>query len=189
MTIDTTYFEGELSLGQITSGAVTAAVNLYIEKYEDLLLTRLLGYELYRDYKAGIAVVPTPLTKWTELRDGKEYTNSYDVLTKYRGLKFTSGSLKQSPIANFVYYHYLKDNISFTMGAGEVKPKSNSSDNVNPYPKMVRAWNEMVDWNWELVHFLREYDTIYPQFEDSNVFGFYPSQLDEVLRYKNRIGL
>ncbi len=285
MTIDTSYFEGELSMGQITSPAVIASVNLFIQKYEDDLLTRLLGYELYRDYKAGI-VESVPAQKWIDIRDGKEYTNSGGQLTKWKGLRFSNGytpittyfiapitftigdggantplnganvysntalagltnidlavfrdgtlkfagtdytvdsaggitllgldvfvtgedfqifttvpqtvsapgagTLKQSPIANYVYYQYLKDNISFTMGAGEVTPKSNSSDKVNPFPKMVRAWNEMVQWNWQLVEFLQEYDDIYPEFENSEVLGYWPYEMDEVLRLKNRMGI
>lgn len=190
MTIDTTYFEGELSMGQITSAPVIAAVNLFIQKYEDDLLTKLLGYELYKAYKAGIAVTPTPDVKWTELRDGKEYTNSNGRLLKWNGLKFSNGSLKQSLIANYVYFQYLKDNISFTMGAGEAKPKSSSSDNVNPYPKMVRAWNEMVEWNWQLIEFLDEHEATYPEWDNDGYpfYGYYGRAIEE-LTFKNRIGI
>lgn len=282
MTIDTSYFQGELSMGQITSPAVVAAVNLYIAKYEDLLLSRLMGYELYKAYKAGINVV-SPASKWTDIRDGKEYTPSGGVLTRFRGLRFTSTGttistptiypltsfvigdgetgtplagatvytnselagltaseflvfrdgllltagihysvnagggftlivtddefgtdeqfsvvanratpedgdeigLKQSPIANYVYFHYLKDNVSFTMGAGEVKPKSNASDKVSPYPKMVRAWNEMVDWNWELIQFLSEHTDTYTELSDNR----YPWCGVEELNLKNTLGI
>ncbi|MBA3971804.1 MAG: hypothetical protein H0X46_06600 [Bacteroidetes bacterium] len=164
--IDTSYFQNELSIGQITSPSVIAAVALYIEKYEEEYLSNMLGYELYKEYKAGIAVLPTPLVIWTNLRDGVEYTY-YDSLTKWKGLKFTTGTLKRSPIANYVYYNYLKDTVSFTMGSGEVKPQSTAVVNVSPMSKMVRAWNEMVDWNRELIEYLDANETLYTGYEYS----------------------
>ncbi|HXS55730.1 MAG TPA: hypothetical protein VN726_06375, partial [Hanamia sp.] len=238
MLIDTSYFEAELSMGQITSPAVVASVNLFIEKYEEDLLTTLLGYPLYKAFMLGLADDPID-QKWVDLLNGAEYTyngrlrkwggilqvpnlntsvingadpvsitvggaGDYDpvaesttatipaamvgrnftliqraygplkkgieysvsgnVLTLLNGLKFSQndtyfyfgngelvgvspGTNKRSPIANYVYWHYLKDNVSFTMGSGEVKPKEDVS--VSPRLKMVRAWNEMVYMNRE----------------------------------------
>ncbi len=56
----------------------------FIEKAEEDLLINLLGYSLYKEFIAGLATGPV-LQKWTDLKDGAEYTYS-EKLYKYNGL-------------------------------------------------------------------------------------------------------
>lgn len=161
-TIDKTYFFGELILSGVQDAEGAAALQLIIDSREAELLQKLLGYELYKAYVAGIAVTPTPDAKWTDLRDGKEYTNGSGVLVKWPGLRFTIGTMKKSLIANYVYWHYVRDNHTFTTGSGE--KKSPLAINALPTAKLVRAWNEMVDWNYQLYDFLNFYPVIYPEY-------------------------
>jgi hypothetical protein len=167
MTIDTSYFEGDLSIGQITSPAVIASVNLFIQKYEEELLTKLLGYPLYTVYKAGI-IAEAPEQRFTDLKSGKEYQWNWQTV-KWNGLAFTSNGTKRSLIANYVYYRYLKDSVSFTMGAGEVDPKKDVA--TSPKQKMIQAWNEMVLMNVELYQFLQANLSVYPEY-DNSLFTF-----------------
>lgn len=161
MLIDTSYFQGDLSLGQITSPAVVASVNLFIQKYEDDFLVKMLSYPLYKLYKAGI-IAQVPDQRYLDIRDGVEYEYS-GVTNKWQGLTF-GDQLKRSPIANYVYWHYIKDNNSFTMGAGEVKPENSTSENVSPKFKMIRAWNEMVHMNRELGQMIIARKDVYPEY-------------------------
>lgn len=254
MLIDTSYFEGDLSIGQITSPAVIASVNLFIKKYEDEFLVKLLGYPLFKSFITGLAADPVD-QKWFDLLNGVEYiyngelcrwegliqsgslntsiltgvdpvtvtvggSGAYDpavgttvtipdtmigkpftlmqraygplkkgieysvdgsVLTLLGGLRFTlndtyfyfangefvvvnPGLNKRSPIANYVYWHYMKDNNSFTMGAGEVKPENSTSENVSPKFKMIRAWNEMAHMNRELAQMVITRRDVYPEY-------------------------
>jgi len=74
-----------------------------------------------------------------------------------------AGSYKESMIANYVYYWHRRDNASRTTAMGpEVISSSENSDNVSPSPKMVRAWNEMVDWIEEMNHYLEVKSALYP---------------------------
>lgn len=164
MLIDASYFEADLSIGQITDQAVAAAMNLFIAKYEEDFLTSLFGYPLYKAFQAGIAADPIE-DKWASIKSGKEYTYNGN-LKKYRGILMTSGSLKRSPIANYVYFKYQKDNASFTTGSGERKPKSAVSINVSPGIKMIRAWNEMVKWNREFIEFMEYSYGAYPEYDN-----------------------
>jgi hypothetical protein len=267
MTIDTSYFQGDLSIGQITSPAVIASVNLFIQKFEDEFLTRLLGYSLYKAFKAAM-LSEAPEQRFIDLRDGKEY--QWDgVVQKWRGLVFnsdgsqvvytdqsfsdirfkigdggiitpsagdsfvvigslagltiddfnifrngtyyyptnytfdsatgkialiypdvfgptdevlitrkvigvtTGGVYKRSPIANYVYYQYLKDSVSFTMGAGEVTPQADVAS--SPKLKMTHAWNEMARMNVDLYQFMNANTGTYPEYINSlysfNIFG------------------
>jgi hypothetical protein len=276
MTIDTSYFEGDLSIGQITSPAVIASVNLFIQKYEDELLTRLLGYSLYKLYKIWAGENPNPITSSTfnsarfkmgdggaytpavgdstytnpnligltiddfyifrngtyfypthytfdttkgaislvapdvwgangasdevlimsksvmtsvgslqnedrffALRDGREYVWNGETI-KWNGLAFDSNGTKRSLIADYVYYQYLKDNVSFTMGAGEVESKADVA--TSPKLKMIRAWNDMAMMNSELFQFLQANQSVYPEFVSNlysfNLFGLQKSRIN-----------
>lgn len=154
--IDTTYFFGDLSIAQITNEAVETSVQLLIKQREPELLIDLFGYELYKNYLAGVATEQ----KYKDVRDGKEYTTRAGKLAKWRGLK--NSTLSQSLIANYVYYWYLRDQASVTTGTGEKTAKAQNASNASPRVKMARAWNQMVKWNWELVEFLLSND--YPEF-------------------------
>jgi hypothetical protein len=178
-TIDSTYFFGELSLAFPDTPAGTANLSQVIDSREAELLQRLMGYELYTAYVAGIAALPTPATKWTDLLNGKEYTTSSGVLAKWPGLRFTVGTSKKSLIANFVYYNYLIDNYTFTTGSSE--KKTELSINSNPENKMIRAWNEMVHWNFHLNSFLVTNIATYPEYESVVIDT-------ELFDLKNRLG-
>lgn len=256
MLIDTSYFEGDLEIGQITSPPVMAAVNLFIEKYEEELLTKLLGYPLYKAFMTGLAAMPVD-QRWLDLVNGAEYTwngylrkfnglihqigvavdtaitspvtiivggsGTYDPapgtvatipselvgvpfvfmqrgfgplrsdefsvvgnqLTLLGGYVFSAGDTyfyfsdgqfsvnagsgnKRSPIANYVYYHWIKDNNSFTTGSGEKQSASTISVTVSPVSKMTRAWNEMAAMNVELEQFLQSNLSVYPEWIASN---------------------
>ena len=76
-------------LFQITQNdEITAKLNESITRIEKKILTDLLGIDLKDDYDTGIAVLPTPDVKWTELRDGKKYTDTiYNTKVEYEGFK------------------------------------------------------------------------------------------------------
>ena len=179
-TIDSTYFFGELSLAYPDTPAGNANLQIIIDGREAELLQRLFGYRLYAAYLAGIAVTPTPDARWTDLRDGKEYTNQSGVLTKWPGLRFTVGTSKKSLIANYVYWHKQAADYTFTTGSSD--KKTDLAINANPDTKMIRAWNEMVSFNYLLNAFLVDKIETYPEYESicidrelftlQNRFGF-----------------
>jgi hypothetical protein len=156
--IDTSYFYGDLSIAQIENEAVEANVKRFIKQYEPELLTELFGYELYKNYLAGVATEQ----KYKDILNGKEYTNRAGKLSKWNGLKNTT--LSQSPIANYLYYWYLRDQASVTTGTGEKTANAQNASNASPRTKMARAWNQMVKWNCELVEFLLSNQSDYPEF-------------------------
>lgn len=180
-TIDSTYFFGPLNIAQ--KATVASSLSEFIAEHEDKLLTDLLGYELYKAYKVGIAV-STPEAKWTDLRDGKEYEKRNGIPSKWKGLKFTEGTAKKSLIANYVYWHWLENEASLTSGTGEKSAISENAVNVSPAGKMVNAWNQMVYWNWELVEFLLSNPDDYPEF-----INHYSRIPKSILKKQNLFGI
>lgn len=182
-TIDTSYFFADLMIAGKSDASVSSSLTMFIDEQEARLLEYLLGYELYKLYKAGIAA-GTPDAKWTAIRDGKEYTNRSGVLTKWKGLRFTDGTAKKSLIANYVYWHWLQNEASNTTASGEKVAKTGGAMEASPVHKMVRAWNQMVNWNKELIEFLLTNDTDYPEFQ--NQYGRIPRSL---YRKQNVLGI
>lgn len=168
MLIDKTYFIGEINIAQLSQPAVQAALTLFIEKREPEYLEKALGYEFYQLFTAGITAEEQ---RYEDLRDGAEYNNSDGHLKKWKGLITTD---KRSPIANYIYYWHMRDNVTFTAGTGEKEGKSDNAGNASPAIKMIRAWNEMVDWTIALYDYLlykkdEDGELIYPEFDIDQV--------------------
>jgi hypothetical protein len=163
--IDTTFFFGRINVAQKSDATVSNNLQALINELEPEVLTSLLGYELYKDYKAGISV-GSPDAKWLAIRDGVEYTNRREVLSKWKGLRYTEGTTNKSLIANYVYWYWQQNQFSHTTGTGEKLAANQNAISVSPARKMVSAWNEMVCMNFDLVEFLLSDDVNYPQFQD-----------------------
>jgi len=95
-----------------------------------------------------------------------------------------SAGVKKSLIANYVYWHWMADQSTVTTGTGEKASAAANAVDVSPARKMVRAWNQMVKWNCELVEFLLSNPTDYPEFQ--NYYGRIPADL---LKYQNTFGI
>lgn len=162
--IDTTYFQGKLTIAQKSEASVVATLTAFIGNLETEYLQKLLGYELWKNYIAGIAVAPTPDVKWTNIRDGVEFTDNRGILTKWMGLKFTQNGIPRSPIANYIYFYWIKNEVSATTGGGEKKIQSKNSIDYTPGNKMSDSWVEMVGLNRTLFSFLYVNQDVYPEF-------------------------
>ncbi|MEI7792659.1 MAG: hypothetical protein WCI57_04215 [Candidatus Berkelbacteria bacterium] len=161
-TLTVSYFVGEFKIPDITGSSPVATANAnnlkwFIAKYEPKFLKMLLGEDLAAAFLAGITVTApaVPAAKWTALKNKIFVEDS-------------TNSLYLSPAANFVYYHVMRDRITFTTSAGEVQPNNNSKTPVqqtNNRMKMVQAWNQMSEdvlvlWQW-----LEDNIETYPEFD------------------------
>jgi hypothetical protein len=141
-------FRGEQSIAQHSNAGVRENVQGFIDKYEPIFLKKLLGSVLANEFVAGLVPVPVepatdPVTyepidaKWLFLRDDTDL---------------------KAMLVDYVYYWYIRDQVTFTAGTGEVKAKNENSVLVSSVDKQVKAWNEMVSM-------AREFDldvAIYP---------------------------
>lgn len=159
MIIDATYFQGRLTIAQKTDVAVSTTLAAFMAKFESEYLIKMLGYKTAKDFTAAIAA--TPDQKWIDLRDGKEFESYSDGWMKWIGFK---NAEKQSPIANYVYFKWMENEVSTTTGIGEKKMTFANSINYSPMQKMVTAWNEMANWNRTLYHFLDKNSADYPDY-------------------------
>ena len=172
MLIDSTYFIGEINLPGLQNEVVEESLNSFIQKYESYYLQRSLGYSLMKSFLAGLEA-DEPEQKWVDLRDGAEFEGC-------RGLDKWTGFIndgKQSPIANYVYYYFMRDAATLTSGIGEVKPTGENSSNASGAVKMMRAYNQMCEQTALLHEFLLANKDVYTEFDYSHIVLFRPLNL------------
>ena len=101
--IDETYFDKRiLSIPNTNRDEVVNNISNYIEKFEPEYLNKVLGYELNKEFIAGLEE-ETPLQKWLDLRDGAEYADCNGRLQKWTGFV---NAIKDSPIAFYVFWKF-----------------------------------------------------------------------------------
>lgn len=157
--IDETYFVGELNIPNTSTVAILERLHVFIEKYEQQFLQDLLGYELWKLLDTQITQEEenspaTPLPRLDTLLNGSEYTDQAGKLRHWRGLVFNDGT-PRSPIANFVYWHWMKDQATQTTGLGEAATQAQNATLVSPTGKMIAAWNDMRKQIAHLHYFLQ----------------------------------
>jgi hypothetical protein len=160
--IDETYFIGELNLPGLNDDDTVERLQLFIDKYEAKFLKELLGYELYKAFLTGVDTRPVD-DKWAALKSGSDYVRNGRTY-RWEGLVQSDTSM----IANYVYYYWMRNEVSQTTGIGEVITKSENSTRISPSAKMTRAWNEMVNQVWGAVSFL---DTNVSNYPDWSWYG------------------
>lgn len=82
---------------------------------------------------------------------------------------------KTSMLANYIYYYWMRDAATQSMGIGQVAASTENGTVVSPADKMCKAWNEMVDDVHEMWQFLSVNATDYPDWDgiDSKMSRFF----------------
>jgi hypothetical protein len=85
-------------------------------------------------------------------------------------LNTSTGTNKQSPIANYVYYWHTKNQHTQTAAMGEVKSTTENAVMTSPALKMVNAWNQMSRQICELSDYLDAKKDDYTEWADLDVW-------------------
>lgn len=172
--IDESFFIGEIVVAQTDQVEVSENLQVFIKKYQREFLTLLLGQTVYDQFIAELIKPDADIAqKWKDL---------------YNKLIFVDGLYKGSPIANYVYYFYMRNNVTQTTGIGEGKGKAeNATIGINN-DKMVRAWNEMSEYSKITIEWFRN-------FYKANYFtgyyyqGYFRHECEDLLAIKNTLNL
>ena len=145
--IDSSYFVGERSVPNITGTHPAVTVNLasldrLILIYEKDYLTRLLGKTLYDEFIAALALS----TAWA--------TGLLDALR--------DSTLKTSPIADYVWYFWMRQQATLITTGGATEQKSENSVNVSPSRLMIEAYNSAIKGTCDVIDYLDEHYTDLP---------------------------
>ena len=168
--INSSYFINDNNVPNKSYADVSIVLNGLIDTHEPEYLKTVLGYELFLGFMAGIQVT-TPDQRFTDLLIGKDFTGQNGKLKRWAGfINVTPGTTTVvanalSPIANYVYWFWLKSNHTQTSGLGEVRNEAQNAVRVSPKHKAVKTWNDMVDKTWLLYEFLKVNPGTYPEFQ------------------------
>jgi len=130
--------------------------NNFITKYQKEILIKLLGYDLYLAFEAGLAVEPTPDSKWTNLRDGSTYV--------------VSGINHQNPglidiVAYYVYCKHVSTNFEQYSALGVYASNVEGGTVVSPENKITSGWNNMLNYYYMVYDFISNNETDYPNWD------------------------
>lgn len=152
---------GELNIPGTETPAISEKVTGFIAKYEPDYLLKALGYPLWKVFKADN--YPTPGTQRFQqiLNGGVEFTDCKGYTRIWNGLNVEDAS----PIANYIWYWFSRDNASFFTSMGEVKGKTENASIASVMTKQTRVWKEMIDITHQLWEFLSANSTVYPEFD------------------------
>jgi len=129
----------DINIPNTDTPAIIERLNGYIDKYEPIYLTQLLGETLYTDFKAGLLEEPIP-DKWMSLEN----------------------AITVEQIANFIYWHFVRKSNTYLSGVNTiVKPKTENSNQASPIDDMVFVWNDMIDASYKTVKFIQENNADY----------------------------
>jgi len=114
---DKTYFWGEIFLPNLGDDDELASLNAFIAQYEPEFLNYVLGEEVAADIPLAIKNILVDSTR------------------------------KISPIANYIFYKYSLNGRTFTTATGQKDLNIQNTFKADDRPKIINAWNKMVDLN------------------------------------------
>lgn len=147
--IDQTYFQKELFIPNLNEmdSDVSSDLDIDIDKYVRSLLRDALGLDLFKDLDSNIvngALKEDALDKWKDLVNGIEYIKN-GINYKWGGLIQTEGSFKNSLLAKYVYFFWLRDSVSKLTGVGEKRIEATNAVSVNSSQRLVSIWNSFIE--------------------------------------------
>jgi hypothetical protein len=84
-----------------------------------------------------------------------------------------------SPIAKYIYYHWMKSHATTTGGSGESTAAVHNATPIANTQKMCRAYNEMCKEVIDFYHFLDMYIMNYPEFDLEPNSRFAPAPINQ----------
>lgn len=178
--IDIKYFVGKLNIPNTgTGGPIDTQLKYFIQEHEIEFLRSALGIALCKAFITALGVADGDYTnvndgvaadsidqKWKDLLNGKEYTDLSNRAQKWNGLiSISDGSRTtlKSPIANYVYFYFMRENVTPTTSVGVVQGVAENAQVISPKQKLCNAWNSMAEEMEQLIRFLRNNQTVYPE--------------------------
>jgi len=153
--IDISYFNGTglFTVSNVDANIVTQEGNYSrliacIKSYERELMYKLIGKTLYDALIVGLAVTPTPETRWTALAN--QLRNATELL---------------SPIANYIYTRQWQREQRQHTESGDVVLSGTGLINDANIPEICQIWNQMVDWLIEFQNWFFQNESTYTEWD------------------------
>jgi len=161
MIIDNTVFVANNEA--LPAGDLGSILTTYIKDHEPDILSKLLGYQLYKEFDAGFNEAIQD-QKWIDLATGSDYTYN-GVLKRFKGAKIIS--------RNYVYYKYILENSAMSSIVGIKRTTSENSQFASPAYKQSYALNGIERVNLQLREFIPSINSLTPDTYENYIAGVY----------------
>lgn len=152
--VEASDFVGKYSIPNLDKDT-TSFENNYIAIYQKEILIKLLGYDLYLAFEAGLTE-SSPLAKWTNLKTGSTY--SVDSINKNN-----AGCV--DIVLKYIYVNYISINYEQLTGLGSVNFNAENATKVSPENKILSAWNSMYKDYYSVHDFISNNESDYPNWD------------------------
>lgn len=157
--INSTYFINEITIAQINQPSVLEAVDDMVAKYEGDFIADVLGYSFAKLMLANLTEA-----RFVSIINGAEFTDvKTGYLKEWKGL--ANNTTKHSPIANYIFYKYVRAKHEQQGGITTLRPKAENADVVTAEYTLIKAYNEMVESICVLLQYILANLDVYPEFD------------------------
>jgi len=146
-------FTGKFALS--TGMYANTNIQSYIDRYEDIYLTELLGVKLYNLFIADL-VSNVPVTA--------KYTKIFNAFKEELDIRLIISKGMKDMLVGFIYFEYMKDSITQTTPIGVVKQQSENSTPISAHSPIYLRYNESVKTYRAIQDYIMQNLSTYPLF-------------------------
>jgi hypothetical protein len=122
----------EISTGMYADSKIDA----YIDRYEDVYLAEMLGVNLYNDFIDDLDVDNLP-------QDVK-FTKIFEPFMEEKDLRILISKGIKDMLMGFIYFEYLKDQVTQSTPVGIVKQQGENSTPIHSHTTIYGRYNEAI---------------------------------------------
>ena len=122
----------EISTGLYADSKIDA----YIDRYEDVYLAEMLGITLYNEFIADLDIDNLP-------QDVK-FIKIFEPFMEEKDLRILISKGVKDMLMGFIYFEYLKDQITQSTPVGIVKQQSENSTPIHSHTTIYGRYNEAI---------------------------------------------
>ena len=146
-------FTGKFALS--TGMYANTNIQSYIDRYEDIYLTELLGVKLYDLFIADL-VSNVPVTA--------KYTKIFNAFKEELDIRLIISKGMKDMLVGFIYFEYMKDSITQTTPIGVVKQSTENSTPISAHTPIYLRYNESVKNYRAIQDYIMQNLSTYPLF-------------------------
>ena len=130
-------------------------IQSYIDRYEDIYLTELLGVKLYNLFIADL-VSNVPVTA--------KYTKIFNAFKEELDIRLIISKGMKDMLVGFIYFEYMKDSVTQTTPIGVVKQSTENSIPISAHTPIYLRYNESVKNYRAIQDYIMQNLSTYPLF-------------------------
>ena len=130
-------------------------IQSYIDRYEDIYLTELLGVKLYNLFIADL-VSNVPVTA--------KYTKIFNAFKEELDIRLIISKGMKDMLVGFIYFEYMKDSVTQTTPIGVVKQSTENSTPISAHTPIYLRYNESIKNYRAIQDYIMQTLGTYPDF-------------------------